>query len=90
VKLTATATVAGTQTTTSAVFWLPILASYLTNTSATPPGYYSPYGYGAGVSYTASLPSVTSIVDLTPAQIGPTPPSLETGAQENASCSDPQ
>ncbi len=44
VKLTATATVAGTQTSTSAVFYLPILASYLNNTSATPPGYNSPYG----------------------------------------------
>jgi hypothetical protein len=46
VKLTATATVAGTQTSTSAVFWLPILATYLTNTSASPPGYISPYGTG--------------------------------------------
>jgi hypothetical protein len=47
VRLTATATVAGTQTSTSAVFYLPILASYLTNTSAAPPGVISPYGTSA-------------------------------------------
>jgi hypothetical protein len=47
VKLTATATVAGTQTTTSAIFYLPILATYLTNTSASPPGAVSPYGTSA-------------------------------------------
>jgi hypothetical protein len=44
VKLTATAVVAGTQTSTSAVFQLPILATYITNTSQSPPGQYSPYG----------------------------------------------
>jgi hypothetical protein len=44
VKLTATATVAGTQTSTSAVFYLPILNTYLTNTAGTPPGLNSPYG----------------------------------------------
>ena len=47
VRLTATATVAGTQTSTSAVFYLPILATYLTNTSASPPGQFSPYGISA-------------------------------------------
>ncbi len=78
VKLTATANVAGTQTSTSSVFWLPMLDTYLTNTSATPPGLFSPYGYGAGPN------------DLTPAQIGPAPPSLESGAPENASCADPK
>jgi hypothetical protein len=86
VRLTATATVAGTQTSTSAVFWLPILASYLTNTSATPPGYYSPYGYGAGLSYTAALPSNASSPDLSAAQLA----ALFAGTAENASCSDPQ
>jgi hypothetical protein len=44
VKLTATATVAGTQASTTSVFWLPILASYLSDLSASPPGQFSPYG----------------------------------------------
>ena len=43
-KLTATTTVNGTQTTTTAVFWLPMLASYLTNSTVSPPGLDSPYG----------------------------------------------
>lgn len=42
--LTATATVQGTQTTTSATFVLPMLAAYLTNSQVTPPGFISPYG----------------------------------------------
>jgi hypothetical protein len=74
VKLTATATVAGTQTSTSAVFYLPILATYLTNTSATPPGYISPYGYGAGQN------------DLTQLQVA----ALFSGTAESASCKDSQ
>ncbi len=48
VTLTATASVAGTESSTSTTFVLPELASYLTpNTGATPPGYVSPYGVGA-------------------------------------------
>jgi hypothetical protein len=44
VLLTATATVAGTQTSTTSTFWLPMLASYLTNLTVDPPGIVSPYG----------------------------------------------
>ncbi len=44
VQLTATATVNGTQNSTSAIFWLPILASDLTSATVDPPGFYSPYG----------------------------------------------
>lgn len=44
VKLTATATVQGTESSTSAVFWLPMLASYVQTTTATIPGVVSPYG----------------------------------------------
>ena len=46
VALTAKAVVQGTESSTTAVFWLPILASYLTNANVTPPGRYSPYGKG--------------------------------------------
>jgi hypothetical protein len=45
--LTATATVQGTQSSTEATFVLPMLATYLTNTTASPPGYVSPYGVAA-------------------------------------------
>jgi hypothetical protein len=44
VKLTATATVNGTQSTTSAVFPLPMEASKLTTPTVDPPGRFSPYG----------------------------------------------
>jgi len=44
VLLTASATVSGTQTSTGAKFLLPILASYVANTQASPPGQVSPYG----------------------------------------------
>lgn len=44
VRLTATATVAGTQTSTTSTFWLPMLASYVTNLTVDPPGVVSPYG----------------------------------------------
>jgi hypothetical protein len=44
VKLTATATVNGTQSTTSAVFPLPMEASKLTSATVDPPGRFSPYG----------------------------------------------
>lgn len=44
VKLTATATVQGTETSTSSVFVLPILAEYVTKTDSSPPGLLSPYG----------------------------------------------
>jgi hypothetical protein len=44
VLLTATAMVSGTQSSTSTNFVLPILASYVNNANATPPGSRSPYG----------------------------------------------
>jgi hypothetical protein len=44
VNLTATATVSGTQTSVSRVFQLPILSTYLTTITSTPPGYVSPFG----------------------------------------------
>jgi Invasin, domain 3 len=46
--LTATATVQGTQSSTTAIFELPMLATYLTNQQVNPPGLVSPYGV-AGV-----------------------------------------
>ena len=44
VNLTATATVQGTESTDEATFILPMLAIYLTTTTASPPGFISPYG----------------------------------------------
>jgi len=44
VELIATATVAGTETTASATFVLPILSIYLTTLTSSPPGDPSPYG----------------------------------------------
>jgi hypothetical protein len=44
VTLTATATVSGTQNSTTSIFVLPILASYVTTTTSSPPGVLSPYG----------------------------------------------
>jgi Bacterial Ig-like domain (group 1) len=44
VQLTATATVQGTQSSTSVKFWLPVLAGDVQSTSSAPPGPYSPYG----------------------------------------------
>jgi hypothetical protein len=46
--LTATATVQGTQSSTTSIFQLPMLATYLTNQTVDPPGLVSPYGV-AGV-----------------------------------------
>jgi hypothetical protein len=46
VTLTATATVSGTESSNSTTFLLPILASYLTTTTSSPPGLVSPYGVG--------------------------------------------
>ncbi len=46
VRLTATATVAGTQSNTSADFLLPGLASDYANKATSPPGQFSPYGLG--------------------------------------------
>ena len=43
-ELTATATVAGTETTTTSTFWLPMLATDLTTITVDPPGIVSPYG----------------------------------------------
>jgi Bacterial Ig-like domain (group 1) len=42
--LTATATVQGTQNSTSTTIWLPILASDVSSPTAAPPGPFSPYG----------------------------------------------
>lgn len=44
VRLTATATVNGTQSSTSQDFWLPGLASDFTTQTIQPPGLHSPYG----------------------------------------------
>jgi hypothetical protein len=44
VALTATATVQGTQNSTTATFWLPGLAADYTNQAVEPPGKISPYG----------------------------------------------
>ncbi len=44
VVLTATASVTGTQTSTTSTFWLPILASDINNAEVRPPGAISPYG----------------------------------------------
>jgi Bacterial Ig-like domain (group 1) len=47
VMLTATATVQGTQSSTSTSFWLPLLTSDVNQSSQVPPGLYSPYGMGS-------------------------------------------
>jgi hypothetical protein len=47
VALTATATVQGTQNSTTATFWLPGLSTDYTNASVNPPGIISPYGQNA-------------------------------------------
>jgi hypothetical protein len=44
VTLTATASVSGTESSTSTTFVLPILATYVTTTTSSPPGVVSPYG----------------------------------------------
>jgi len=44
VVLTATASVNGTQSSTTSTFWLPILATDVTSQTVTPPGVTSPYG----------------------------------------------
>jgi hypothetical protein len=44
VLLTATSSVTGTQASTTSQFWLPILATYVTNIEQVPPGDTSPYG----------------------------------------------
>jgi hypothetical protein len=44
VRLTATASVSGTQSSTSAVFWLQGLAADFDSQTTDPPGYISPYG----------------------------------------------
>ncbi|MGH8219190.1 MAG: beta strand repeat-containing protein [Steroidobacteraceae bacterium] len=44
VVLTASASVNGTQSSTSSTFWLPMLASDLTSQTVDPPGITSPYG----------------------------------------------
>ncbi|HTV78413.1 MAG TPA: Ig-like domain-containing protein [Steroidobacteraceae bacterium] len=46
VQLTASATVQGTQSSTSTKFWLPMLAADVAGPSVTPPGQVSPYGVG--------------------------------------------
>ncbi len=47
VELTATATVQGTQSSTSVKFWLPVLAADVQSPTSAPPGPYSPYGTAA-------------------------------------------
>jgi hypothetical protein len=47
VTLTATASVSGTESSTSTTFVLPMLAEYLKSGNGTPPGFVSPYGIGA-------------------------------------------
>jgi hypothetical protein len=44
VLLTATSSVTGTQASTTSKFWLPMLASYITNVDQSPPGTISPNG----------------------------------------------
>jgi hypothetical protein len=44
VKMIATATVSGTESSTSTQFWLPMMAQYVNSTTQTPPGFTSPYG----------------------------------------------
>jgi hypothetical protein len=44
VLLTATASVSGTQTSTTSKFWLPMLAADIINPAVEPPGLISPYG----------------------------------------------
>ncbi|MGH8141645.1 MAG: Ig-like domain-containing protein [Steroidobacteraceae bacterium] len=50
VTLTATATVSGTQNSTSTIFVLPMLATYVTTITSSPPGYVSPYGIATSCS----------------------------------------
>jgi hypothetical protein len=50
VRLLATATVSGTETTTSRDFWLPGLSADYTSQSQQPPGYFSPYGAATACS----------------------------------------
>src|SRR3569833_945314 len=47
VRLTATATVAGTQSSTYTDFWLPGLATDYASATISPPGQFSPYGQAA-------------------------------------------
>jgi Bacterial Ig-like domain (group 1) len=47
VEVTASATVQGTQSSTSTKFWLPMLAADIASPSVTPPGQVSPYGVAA-------------------------------------------
>jgi Bacterial Ig-like domain (group 1) len=51
VALTATATVSGTQNSTTATFWLPGAAADYTNQAIPPPGVDSPYGTTSVVCY---------------------------------------
>ncbi|HTV51141.1 MAG TPA: Ig-like domain-containing protein [Steroidobacteraceae bacterium] len=54
--LTATTTVNGTQSTASSTFWLPMLASDLTQESVAPPGVTSPYGNSGCPGTTGNFP----------------------------------
>lgn len=47
VMLTATATVQGTQSSTSTSFWLPFLTADINQATQQPPGVFSPYGMGS-------------------------------------------
>ena len=46
VEVTASATVQGTQSSTSTKFWLPMLAADIASPTVSPPGQVSPYGVG--------------------------------------------
>lgn len=48
VRLTATTSVAGTESSDSVIFWLPVLADDLEDSSTPPPGTPSPFGYVTG------------------------------------------
>lgn len=57
VALTATATVQGTQSSTTAVFWIPGAAEDFSAQNTAPPGPTSPYGSGP-VDYTTTPPTI--------------------------------
>jgi hypothetical protein len=48
VRLSATTSVAGTESSDSVIFWLPVAAADMTNQNTPPPGTPSPFGYVTG------------------------------------------
>jgi hypothetical protein len=59
VELTASATVSGTESSTTSTFWLKMLASKLSDKTISPPGQTSPYGVNAPVG----APPVCSVAN---------------------------